>query len=431
MIYDMDDVGRVWSDLKRKEDGLKWGGQTPGFGNHYDSMGRPANASSTFGFAWGNEQMGRVNRVRRALDDSGPMSQRMIAQSLSDIELSAIWHILIAACQDIALYYGGSAVAGGFIGGAGGALLAGVGAVPGMTMGAAAGAQVGTWALGLLGLTSLVGGVADAIPEALQHYAKGFQEAWGPTRQEHHQRVGHGARGDPSSGAFHLARGHVILIGTIVAVFAAYVTAGRSDMLNKIRQSPRLGPKVVKWVEENQEKLRQHLANRTRGRGVLASEELAPARPRREPIRKPEGGTSGGTKLDTKTAPERMAEYGANKARELVEGAYSLVGANRAVIDPRKITDYALNPAHPVGGNKAKVFDSALGFNQGNAADLMSQLRLGVMENTPIVGKVDQYGSRFTVDIPVIGPAGNATVRSGWIYKPSSNVPELATVFVK
>jgi hypothetical protein len=53
------------------------------------------------------------------------------------------------------------------------------------------------------------------------------------------------------------------------------------------------------------------------------------------------------------------------------------------------------------------------------------------MNNTPIPGKVDQFGARFTVDIPVVGPAGNGTVRSGWIYKPGSNTPELTTIFVK
>jgi hypothetical protein len=58
-----------------------------------------------------------------------------------------------------------------------------------------------------------------------------------------------------------------------------------------------------------------------------------------------------------------------------VEGASSLIGANRGIIDPRKLTEYALNPAHPVGGNKARVFESALGFTKNNADDLMGQLR--------------------------------------------------------
>ena len=114
-----------------------------------------------------------------------------------------------------------------------------------------------------------------------------------------------------------------------------------------------------------------------------------------------------------------------------IEGGYSLVGANRAVIDPRKLTEYALNPQHPVGGSKARVFESALGFTRNNADDLMQQVRQGIMENTPIPGRVDQFGERFTVDIPVTGPAGSGVVRTGWIYKSGSTVPEMTTIFVK
>ncbi len=97
-----------------------------------------------------------------------------------------------------------------------------------------------------------------------------------------------------------------------------------------------------------------------------------------------------------------------------VQGQFSLVGANQAVIDPRKFTEYALNPQHPVGRNKARVFESVLGFTKNNAEDLMRQVRQGVLENTPAPGKVDQFGERFTVDIPVTGPAGSGIVRTGW-----------------
>jgi RHS repeat-associated protein len=112
-------------------------------------------------------------------------------------------------------------------------------------------------------------------------------------------------------------------------------------------------------------------------------------------------------------------------------GNFSLAGANRAVIDSRKLTEYALNPAHPVGRNKARVFESALGFTKSNAGDLMTQLRQGVINSPAIPGKVDEFGARFTVDIPVKGPSGAGVVRSGWIYKPGSNTPELTTIFVK
>lgn len=116
---------------------------------------------------------------------------------------------------------------------------------------------------------------------------------------------------------------------------------------------------------------------------------------------------------------------------EVGDALTSLPGADAAVIDPRKLTEYALNPDHPVGGNKARVFDSVLGFNRSNADDLLKQIQSGVKDNSPIAGKVDQYGSRFTVDIPVIGPKGSGTVRTGWIYKPGSDIPEMTTLFVK
>ncbi len=118
-------------------------------------------------------------------------------------------------------------------------------------------------------------------------------------------------------------------------------------------------------------------------------------------------------------------------AAKFEDGAFRLIGANRATIDPRKLTEYALNPNHPVGGNKARVFESALGFNRSNADDLMAQLRRGVTENKPIPGKVDKWGTRFTVDIPVTGPAGSGIVRTGWIYTPGSTTPSLNTLMVR
>jgi hypothetical protein len=36
--------------------------------------------------------------------------------------------------------------------------------------------------------------------------------------------------------------------------------------------------------------------------------------------------------------------------------------AERTFIDMRKLSEYALDPTHPAGGDKAIVFKSALGF---------------------------------------------------------------------
>jgi hypothetical protein len=113
-------------------------------------------------------------------------------------------------------------------------------------------------------------------------------------------------------------------------------------------------------------------------------------------------------------------------------GEARLLNADRAIIDVRKITDYALNPQSTSGGaDKARVFESALGYNLSNYEGLLAQIQAGVSENAPMAGQIDRYGSRFTVDIPVTGPNGSAIVRTGWIYDPGSTVPRLVTLYVK
>lgn len=290
MSYEINDVWRVWNDLQRKEDELKRGGYHPGAGVQYDSMGRRASSSGHFNADWGREQMGRVNRVRKALNDSGPMAQNLIVGKLTGINLSTIWPILISACQDIALYYGGSVVTGGVIGGIGGAFFGGVGAFPGATAGAAAGSYVGGVVLAMLGLKSLVEEVGQAISESLGYYQKGFIEAWGPLRQDRQDGFGPSSRGNPLSAASDFAQGHVILITAILAGLVAYLTRGKGDkavLLNDISRSPRLGPRVARWVEENEGRLRQHPALQSRRHGGALAEPSPPPKHGREPKEEP------------------------------------------------------------------------------------------------------------------------------------------------
>lgn len=119
------------------------------------------------------------------------------------------------------------------------------------------------------------------------------------------------------------------------------------------------------------------------------------------------------------------------------EGADArLLNADKAEMDPNKFSGYALNPDHPVGGNKAKVFAAATGLEQKDSADVMAQINDGLTKHVPEPGKVDQYGQRFTMRTPVTGPTGTATVESGWIYDRNqatgeiSSIPRLVTVFV-
>jgi hypothetical protein len=103
-----------------------------------------------------------------------------------------------------------------------------------------------------------------------------------------------------------------------------------------------------------------------------------------------------------------------------------------AKIDPKKIVNYVLDKEHPVGGHKAKVFESALGFNQTNSDLLIKNIQEGVLKFPAVKGAQDKFGQKFTIDMPIVGPNGNtAVVRTGWIFDVGSNTPRLVTLFVK
>ena len=132
---------------------------------------------------------------------------------------------------------------------------------------------------------------------------------------------------------------------------------------------------------------------------------------------------------------EEMQEQAMREAAEVMErgrvSSKAIPNVKNAIINPKKLTEYALNPNHPVGGNKAKVFESVLGYNQSNADDLMQQIYAQLPNSEAVLGKLDEYGQRYTVDMLITGPNGKtATVRTGWIIKEGSDIPELTTLWV-
>lgn len=96
--------------------------------------------------------------------------------------------------------------------------------------------------------------------------------------------------------------------------------------------------------------------------------------------------------------------------------------------DDRKLTEYALNPDHPVGGNKAKVIESATGLTKEDAAAVKQQILDQVKQGEPITGKVDEHGSRFAKDVTLTGPNGTIVVRTAWIVDANTGETRLATV---
>lgn len=109
----------------------------------------------------------------------------------------------------------------------------------------------------------------------------------------------------------------------------------------------------------------------------------------------------------------------------------ALPNYENAIIPSDKLEKYALDPAHPVGRNKAIVFKSALGFDQSNWQALLQAIIDELPYNEATLGRDDEFGQLYTVVIPITGPNGNtADVVTGWIFKRGTDYPSLTTAYI-
>lgn len=106
-----------------------------------------------------------------------------------------------------------------------------------------------------------------------------------------------------------------------------------------------------------------------------------------------------------------------------------LPGVERAVIDPAKVRDYLLSPAHPVGRFKA-VFFRTLGYSESDWRTLESDLRELASTADAIAGQDSRYGQKFEVSGILVGPSGRrAMVVTVWIVLASDDFPRLITAY--
>ena len=104
--------------------------------------------------------------------------------------------------------------------------------------------------------------------------------------------------------------------------------------------------------------------------------------------------------------------------------------ADRAFIDPRKLADYSLSSDHPVGGHKAILFERVLGITAVDAPELQELLFHVSSHASAAVGRLDEFGQRYTIDFTLSTEIGTATIRSAWIVRPTEDFPRLTTCFV-
>jgi len=113
-----------------------------------------------------------------------------------------------------------------------------------------------------------------------------------------------------------------------------------------------------------------------------------------------------------------------------------LPNAEKALVDPAKLTDYCLNPNHPRGKHKARIFLAKAGFGQKDAERLLQLILDAVMTTEAREEKATVYGRRFIVDFPhrvdeqFTYVLSFVTIRSAWIIRTDEDFPRLTTCFV-
>lgn len=245
-------LSRIWTELGRVKDDVSEALWSP---SPRRPTARAGGERPDLLDQW-NAQMERVDRVRAAIDLSGPRAQGMLTARFADLNIGDISDVLIEAVKEIAIVYGATVVAGAAVG-----FL--IGGPAGAGVGALAGAGAAPWILGFLGLKSLVQFFRDSIPQALAHYKEGFTAAWSPLDGGQGwgrpSRVSSQASVERAANQF--ALGHVLLIAMILMAIVAYLTRGKGNkakLIKEIRESRHLGPRVARWVEAREAQLVNH-----------------------------------------------------------------------------------------------------------------------------------------------------------------------------
>ena len=107
-----------------------------------------------------------------------------------------------------------------------------------------------------------------------------------------------------------------------------------------------------------------------------------------------------------------------------------LPNAKRAVVDIAKLRDYSLNPRHPEGKHKARVFAGALGLRMADAAWLREQILRVAHEADCRLARRTDYGQRFLIDFDVTFHDKTTRLRSAWIVRSSEDFPRMTTCYV-
>ncbi len=97
-------------------------------------------------------------------------------------------------------------------------------------------------------------------------------------------------------------------------------------------------------------------------------------------------------------------------------------------IDIRKLRDYCLNPKHPVGKHKARVFASQVRLGRKDAGILKRAITKAIKKAEIQIEREDEFGRRFSAVIELSIKNNTAFVKTVWIIRSEEKIPELVTL---
>lgn len=103
---------------------------------------------------------------------------------------------------------------------------------------------------------------------------------------------------------------------------------------------------------------------------------------------------------------------------------------DNAFIDDEKIYGYCLNPEHPIGKHKAKIFEYLLNINQSNGLVLIKALKEAISNNDAIFEKETEHGKYYTLDFYLVRNNYKYTIRSSWMIRRNEDFPRLISCYV-
>ena len=107
-----------------------------------------------------------------------------------------------------------------------------------------------------------------------------------------------------------------------------------------------------------------------------------------------------------------------------------LPNGSKAVVPVEKFTEYLLNPDHPTGRHKARVFKAALGLTLENAEFLRERAQQIAVTGDAERQEPTPFGERYVIDFEMTTESGTANVRTAWIIRHGEDFPRLTSCYV-